>query len=145
MQQRSDGDIPTDFLKDAEFKSTAYHRATLGCAASAVRDTCVPFMSDELLNQEPVFGAMVTRRWHQVQAASPGQGTLPPGRTVPGPGGLAGSGGYRDTGYAGDYRRQPDRSRARKVTGTLPATTGQRSHGATRSHNAGLTMGGRPL
>jgi hypothetical protein len=106
MQHLSDRDILTDFLKDAKFKSTAYHHAALESASSAVRDTCVRFMSDELQNQKSVFDAMVSRGWYQVQAATPGGSTLPLGRAVSGPGGFTGPGGYQDTGYAGDYRRQ---------------------------------------
>ncbi|MEW6522230.1 MAG: spore coat protein [Bacillota bacterium] len=107
MPHLNDRDILTDFLKDAKFKSTAYHMAALESASDSVRDTCVRLMSDELQTHKSIFDAMAVRGWYQVQPATHGAGAFPPGRFAPGPGNMPAPGAFQDPGYAGDYRRQP--------------------------------------
>ncbi len=124
MPHLNDRDIMTDLLKDAKFKSTAYHMAALESANDRVRDMCVRFMHDELNAHKAVFDAMAGRGWYQVQPATPGPGAFAPGRFAPGPGTIQEPGigrppmvegtynpgfeRFAEPPYQGDVRRYPE-------------------------------------
>ncbi len=102
MPHMNDRDIFSDFLKDAKFKSQAYHMATVESANENIRETCLRFMTDELQSHRAIFHTMSQRGWYPVEPDRTQPAHLQAGGGyTPSP---QGPGAFHQDPGAGDYR-----------------------------------------
>ena len=113
MAHMNDRDIVSDFLKDAKFKSQAYHMATVESSNEKIRDTCLRFMNDEIQNHRAIFHTMSSRGWYPVENANPNPSHFQAGggaytQSPQGPGATdPGSTDYRGFRREGQQYQQP--------------------------------------